>query len=295
MHLDTDRHATITSLLTKLYRLDARQSGKSTPADPARLIHTPPDNIWVTDDESAVDLLRTAAALDRQLSRAATDKRPKPEPWHVRIHLPTFGNDHPGAVFSDNELRALARRVTFAARLDVPQLHAHRCHWIAVRTQHTLHLVSPAVTQSGVLLDRADLTMRARRDVEVARSEIQLQDNRTPGLPRDGTIVLRTRATGVVTAEGCDPPAERALIRIGMRPVALRSDTPWMRTPYGTVPAALPGYAAHANHTLTALGYHVDQRADATRRPNRAHATRPGQARTAQSAKPVEPPTQRRR
>lgn len=195
-------------------------------------------------------------------------------------------------MFSDDELRALARRVSVAAGLDGPRRPGHGCDWIAVRTRHVLHLISPAVTRSGLPLGHAELTARARVDIDAVRAEYRLQDLPTPHLPRDGTIVLCARETGVVTAEGCDQAAEKVLARIGMRPVALPCDTPWMRTPYGTVLGALPGYAAHAQRVLTEHGYRVDRRTENPRPLARASAPHVGAARIDASAAvtPAPPP-----
>ncbi|UGQ10925.1 hypothetical protein LO772_29590 [Yinghuangia sp. ASG 101] len=309
MHLRTDQqHATITALLTHLYRLDSRASGSfKSAADHPQMIFVRVSGPGIVNDQSTAALLRTAAVLDRYLERGAantrspsrpwspfnlyrkpdtTDAGPSIRPWHARIDLPTRENNNPDAFFRNNELRLLTGRV-FDAALYGHRPPAYECDWIAVRTQHTLHLISPAVTRSGQVLDHADVTARARREVGAIRTEIHRQDVPTVELPHDGAIVLRTRETGVVTAENCDTTAAHALARVGMRLVALPHDAPWMRTPYGTVPAALPGYAAHANQALTALGYRVDHRIDP---PNNTAVT---QTPTARSAGPVPPPTTR--
>lgn len=277
MHLHAEHRPTITALVTDLYRLDFPDFVGFTLVDRPRLIHAKTTGSWTADDRSRDAVLRTAAALDLYLEPFGTDRSRPPGPWHVRIDLPTMGNIDDTADFTDRELRDLARRVTVASGLDGPRRPAAGCDWIAVRTRHTLCLISPAVTRSGRMLDRAELTARALADVDHIRTDIHRQDDPTEHLPDDGTVVLRTRSTGVVTAEGCDYRAKRALTRIGMRPVVLPFDETWMRTPYSTISAALPAYAAAAERELTRLGYRVDHHPDTPPAPSRA-PTRPAPA-----------------
>lgn len=270
MHLHAEHRPTITALVTDLYRLDVPNLVGFPLEDRPHLIHAKTTGSWTADDRSRYAVLRTAAALDLYLEPFGTNRSRPPGPWHVRIDLPTMGNIDDTADFTGRELRDLARRVTVASGLDGPRRPAAGCDWIAVRTRHTLHLISPAVTRSGRMLDRAELTARALADVDSIGIEIHRQDDPTEHLPDNGTVVLGIRSTGVVTAEGCDYRAKRALTRIGMRPVVLPFDEPWMRTPYGTISAALPAYAAAAQRTLTGLGYRVEHRPDTPLAPSHA-------------------------